>query len=1459
VGNGRAHIEVRGVHIPGRGPLTGQVESALERVEGVDWAEVNAVIGRVVVAFDGDAVDVDDLVGVVTAAEEAAGVGGERFPAGRPEHPWDVEALRRNLIAMAADVVGLGVSGFGQVLQRSPLPAELASVVSLFDTQPRLRRLLEANLGHPATDLGLALGNAMAQALSQGPLGLVVDGAHRVNLIGELWAERGIWRRREPELFGRRHRRRVEAVPAGSRPRPLPDGPIETYADRASLASLGAFGLATAVTADPRRSSTVLLAGLPKAAQQGREAFAATLGRVLAGRDAVVMDAGVLRRLDRIDTVLLDAEVVLTGRAALGEPVAVGDFETSELALRARRVFDPRDPERTQRDDGWALGTLASLGVGLPKGVRREARRLGAGPAAVLGITRAGVLVGLAGAVAELDPRAGGLADAVRAAQLTLVVAETRATGGVAQRLGAVRVLAGGPALAASVRQLQSDGHGVAVISAHGHAGLAAADCGIGLIIPGTVAPFGADLMCGPGLDAACFLAEACATARAVSRRSALIALAGSGVGGLWATLGPARGAANRALVPVNSAALAAQVGGTVAGVALARHPPAVPAPQPPWHAMGAAEVIAGVDSRLDGLGTGEAAGRREPTGPDAGTGTTSLAAAVVSELANPLTPVLAAGAVLSAAIGSVTDAALVGGVVIADAAVSGIQRWRTEGSLQRLLAAGAMTVAARRDGAVVEVSAAELVPGDIIELGPGEVVPADCRIIETAGCELDESTLTGESLPVRKGSAPIPDAAVAGRSCMLYEATTILTGTATAVVVATGAATEAGRALATAANPPPSGVEVRLRRLTALSLPVTLVSGAALTTVGVLRRRRLADAVGSGISLMVAAVPEGLPLLATVAQQAAAHRLSRRGALVRNPRTIEALGRVDVLCFDKTGTLTEGRIGLQRVSDGRRDQPVDALGPAERHVLAAALCASPPSGDGDLLPHATDEAIVGGSATAGVDVADYAGAWEPLADLAFEPARGFHAVLGRTPSGVRVVAKGAPEVVFPRCRSWRTAGGIRPLDRRARREVEAEVDRLARRGLRILAVAEAAAAPSAALADQDVCDLELVGLVALADLVRPTAAAAIDSVRRAGVAVSMVTGDHPRTAAAIAAELGIHNGGQVLGGPDMDALTDAQLDAALSATSVFARITPAQKVRIVEAYQRAGRVVAMAGDGANDAAAIRLADAGVALGRRGTATARQAADLVVTDDRLETIVDAIVEGRAMWASVRDALAILLGGNLGEVGFALAGAAFTGSSPLAPRQLLLVNLLTDMLPAMAIALRPPAGVRPEALLSEGPDASLGAALARDVAVRAAATAAGATAAWLFARTTGTATRARTVGLVALVGTQLGQTAAVGGRSPVVLAASAVSAGVLVAVVQTPVLSQFFGCTPLGPAGWATALGSVGMATGASIAVPWAAARLARRLPLSGPGAMRRSVAGSPGSLRAAPGPSAVTP
>jgi cation-transporting ATPase I len=327
-----------------------------------------------------------------------------------------------------------------------------------------------------------------------------------------------------------------------------------------------------------------------------------------------------------------------------------------------------------------------------------------------------------------------------------------------------------------------------------------------------------------------------------------------------------------------------------------------------------------------------------------------------------------------------------------------------------------------------------------------------------------------------------------------------------------------------------------------------------------------------------------------------------------------------------------------------------------------------------------------------------------------------------------------------------------------------------------------------------------------------------------------MITGDHPDTAQGIAEELGIVNGFPVITGAEIDELDDPALGEMLERTVICARVTPAHKTRIVRALQRRDRTVAMTGDGANDAAAIRMADVGIALGKRATPAARDASDLVVTDNRVETIVDAVIEGRAMWSSVRDATSILVGGNLGEVAFTLGGSLVDGRPALNARQLLLVNLLTDVAPAMAIAVAPPRGMTPEQLLEEGPDRSLGEALNRAIISRAVTTAAGTGGAWMAARLTGTRVRASTVALAALVGTELGQTLLTGWRSPLVVGSSVASGALMALIIQTPGVSNMFGCRPLGPLGWSQALTASGLATVGSLVTPHIIDRL-----LDGPG------------------------
>ncbi|MFN8036379.1 MAG: cation-translocating P-type ATPase [Acidimicrobiia bacterium] len=1415
----RAHIEVRGIHRPERERMRRAVKAELQRLEGVQWAEVDAVVGRAVVLFDPGTIELDDLISTVEDVEDAHDAAAERFPHDQPDHPADVEPVQRYVFALAADLAGLGVAAAGQTLRLARIPPEVPGLVALAEGQPRVRRLLEKRIGPPATDMVVAVANAVAQSLAQGPLGLVVDAAHRSAQIAEQLSRRRAWQRREPELVEGPHSVRHPPVSISERPMPLPKGPIERYTDAAAIASLGMIGVTLAATRNPRRAADQVLIGVPKAANLGRETFAAALGVAFARRDVVVMDRSVLRRLDRASTLVIDARLLAAGHWSMDalETVAPEADETT-CAAQARVLLNRADPLATRRRGAWVLAPWKPDDRA-PRGSDARARRLRHGGRHALGLWRGQRLMAVVAVGEEPAPLADELVATAQRGGLEVVLAG--GTDAMAERLGGIaRWTASG--VAAEIRAHQAVGNVVIYASGRAHAGLRAADIAIGVETPGHKAPLGADLVIRQGLGQAWLVLEGVRRARAVSTRSALLALAGAGTGGAWAMLGTPRFAAQRTMLAVNLSAFAAMTAGAFAGWGARGVAIPVPTALHPWHELDGADALELVRSRRDGLDDEErqrrrraerSRPRREPAG---------LVQAAIDELANPLTPVLGVGAALSAAIGSLTDAGLVLGVVGANALVGAVQRVRTEHALQELEHDGAPSSRVLVAGVATVVPAEVVVVGDVVLLGAGDTVPGDCRLLAADALEVDESTLTGESLPVTKSAAPTPGAAVPERSSMLYAGTVVVAGEASAVVVSVGRDTEAGRSAAAAAVRPASGVERRLNRLTTVSVPITVGAGALTAGISFLYRRPTREAVAAGVSLMVAAVPEGLPALATAAQVASARRLATRNALVRNPRAIEALGRVRQVCFDKTGTLTEGKLSLVLVSDGIEAQRVGALGDSVRAVLDTARRATPAgNGDGEL-PHATDRAIAAAAEAEGLDDGPH---WTRIQDLPFQSTRGLHAVLGRAARTRSVAVKGAPEAVIPRCSDWRRRGRTVPLDAEATRLLEDHAHDLGRRGFRVLAVATGRMPDDTALnGSEQIPSLTVLGFVALADPVRPTAAAAVQTLKGAGVHLAMITGDHPSTAEAIAAELGILDGERVLTGTEIDALGDDELDRVIGDVAVFARVTPLQKVRIVASYQRGGRPVAMTGDGVNDAAAIRLADAGIALGRRGSGAARSSADIVVVDDRIETIVDAVVEGRAMWESVRAAVAILLGGNLGEVGFTLAGTALGGSAPLNPRQLLLVNLLTDLAPALAIALRDPPDRSPETLLRAGPDASLGFALTRDIAVRAGATASGATGAWAVARLTGSATRARTVGLAALVGTQLAQTLAAGGTSPTVLGATGVSVGALVLAVQTPGVSRFFGCRPMGPVGWSIALGAATTATVASIAVPWAAER-----------------------------------
>ncbi|GGO12643.1 haloacid dehalogenase [Microbispora rosea subsp. aerata] len=1398
---GGVRIDLRGIGRPGSEAAAHLLEERLEAVTGVERAEVNGRIGAVFVACDPERVDRDKLLAVAVELDEQ-----EEHAHESPVHL--VEEHLRSTVRLTAGVAGIGLIFLGKAIRAPQLPAAVPALLQLANATPAIREQLDRRLGRHPTDALFTTANLVTQTLTLRPTALLVQAVANVCRYIETKASRHAWLDLEKRLATRPGAYRHVRAATRPRPVPLPHGPVERYADVVAPIAAAAYA-ATRVVTRGERAVSVLVSATPRVADLGREAFAGAISRALGKHDTVVFDADCLRLMDRVDTIILDADALTTGAWTIDrvEPVVEGQH-TDELYARLYSLLDFSDPGRARTSEGWSVRPLPDPGDLVADAALWRSRGLRA-----VEVSRNGTRVAVAGLAPEIDALAVPVVGAAKAAGTVYLAGGDE---GLPRRLAIAHTLPGGAELGGHVHDLQEQGHCVVVVSRHARHALAQADIGVGVVDPaaepGRIVPWDADIA--GELHGVHLFLRCLPRARANSGNAVRLGAAGAVVGTLLAVAGPAATALRRGQLASAAVSLAAIVLGEWDGRNAGRIPTPPRADTTPWHAMSTREVLSRLRSSSEGIAAREAGRRRaEAAAPEAAETAHSLARATVEELANPLTPALATGAGISALVGSVLDAVLISSVMVINAFLGGVQRFKADRALHRLTESTEVLVRLRRPEGTVETTKEELAPGDVIELRAGDAVPADARVIKAVGLEVDESTLTGESQLVAKTAAPTVAAAIADRSSMVYQGTSIAAGSGRAVVVATGDMTESGRSAKLAGEPsPPTGVELRLRELSRRILPLSIASGVVLLVTDLLRGRPLAAALTPAVSLTVAAVPEGLPFVATVAELAAARRLSKRAALVRNPSTIEALGRVNVLCFDKTGTLTEGRISLRHLSDGWAGRPLEEADTALRRILAAAVRASPKSGGGRVIAHPTDRAVLEGAHRLGVTPQEGFKSWERVDEMPFEPGRGYHAVLGRTEHGHLLSVKGAPEIVLTHCTTVHRDTGPIPCDETVRAELGREVERLARQGYRVLAVAQRPASDRSDLDESRIDELCFLGFLGLADPVRSTAAESVKRLMRAGVRVVMVTGDHPSTAEAIAVELDALNGQRVMTGPELDELDDETLTKVLPEVAVFARTTPAHKARIVTCLRRAGEVVAVTGDGANDAPAIRTADIGIALGSRATPAARAAADLVVTDDRIETIVDAIVEGRAMWTSVRDSLSILLGGNIGEIAFTVGTNLLAGGSALNARQLLLVNLLTDMVPAMAVAVRPPASTDPDKLLAEGPEASLGASLTRDIYLRAAVTAAAATIAWIVGRMTGTRTRANTIGLVALVSAQLLQTLAGGGRDKIVVVASLASLAVLWLIVTLPGVSTVFGCRPLGPVGWVIGLGGAAAAT-----------------------------------------------
>jgi cation-transporting P-type ATPase I len=1367
-GPGRCWIEVRGLQSDDGRRVGTALLRALRAADGVASAQLNYPLSRVVVDLAEPRPPIAELCNLV--AEVEAHVLPSNGPESAPPTnlPADGVVLAGKLIATAANGVGLCLATAGRVFMWPSLPGGLSAAVTLVDYQPKLRDAVEARLGQDAADAVLAVAAATVYAITQAPATVAVELIRHLAQIGEAVAAARAWEAYEPQLAA--GAQCIDAIPKRHRPRPLPPGMVERHAARSGAAQ-GLAALAVGLlTRNPNAAATAAVVTAPKAARNAREAFASTLGRGLADEHGVLpLRSAALRLLDRVDAVVVDPRVLLIQSLRIGQIRDVAERDRSAVWQSAQDAL-----ERGELDAGWHR---------VPP--KLEGARTNGAPRGEVFVRN------------THHPLAHSVLAEIRSAGVEVVSVDVDQLDDLRSSFDELWTHEGDfdAALAGAVDDLQRDGKTVAVLATDAPLALKGADVAVGLIDSNGAPPWYADLLVGD-LEGMWRILHALTAARKASRRGVELATSGTLLGALLMI----PGVGGRGPGPVVAGAGAGLATGYSLARGALRGKTPTPAPVQDWHAMSPDRVRTAL-SELNNVvpvvvsqSTASRAKRRAgAVGESVRRPVGEFLTVLRGELSDPLTPVLAVGSAASALLGSPVDAVLVGSVLTGNALLAATQEVRAERLLRRLLAVQDPPARRLVDGRAQDVATARLRPGDVIEVRPGEVVPADARIVEATDLEADESALTGESLPVPKQVDATPGAVLAERSCMLHAGTTVVAGSATAIVTTVGAQTQVRRAAEVPRTEGSTvGLKTQLRDLTNQALPFGLAGGALVSGLGMLRLFPLRQAVASGVAVAVAAVPEGLPLVATLAQQASARRLTRAGALVRSPRSVEALGRIDVVCFDKTGTLSENRLRVTSVET--------AQGHSRGDVLACAGRATPAS-NGARHEHATDAAIAEAASAVGADDLDDA------AHLPFRSGRPFSASV----AGDELSVKGAPEVVLAGCVD------LLPAD-------EKTVAEMARAGLRVIAVASRTlTAKQAARVRDDTdhfaalsgSDLRLVGLLGLSDTPREQSAGVLKSLQERQIGVRLITGDHPVTATAIAAELGLAvTAEQVISGSEWDVLPRRGQERAVRDRVVFARMSPEHKVQIVQTLERSGLVCAMVGDGANDAAAIRAATVGIGVASRGSDPARTSADVMLLDGRIGALLDCLDEGRQLWRRVEAAVSVLLGGNAGEVAFAIVGSALTGRSPLNTRQLLLVNMMTDALPAAALAVSPTANSADDRS-GHGPDR---AALWRTVAIRGTTTAGAATAAWLMSGFTLSPRRASTVSLVALVSTQLGQTL-IDSHSPLVVATAAGSLLSLGALISTPGISQLLGCTPIGPIGWTQALGTAAAATAAAAVAP----------------------------------------
>ena len=720
-------------------------------------------------------------------------------------------------------------------------------------------------------------------------------------------------------------------------------------------------------------------------------------------------------------------------------------------------------------------------------------------------------------------------------------------------------------------------------------------------------------------------------------------------------------------------------------------------------------QTLAALDSARTGLSGAEAAARLTKYGPNAlAEGSKkSVVQVFFEQFKDLLVVILIAAAVISMLSGNAESTIVIFAVLILNAVLGTVQHIKAEKSLQSLKAMSSPSARVIRGGARMVVPSAEIVPGDIVELEAGDMVVADGRILENFSLKVNESSLTGESEGVEKTADALPGGKVAlgDRKNMVFSGSLVTYGRAVMAVTATGMQTEIGR-IAQLMNqtqqrrtPLQKSLDDFSRRLAIIILVICAgVFALSLYHADSTGFDAILDSLMFAVALAVAAIPEALSSIVTIVQAMGTQKMARQNAIIKELKAVETLGAVSVICSDKTGTLTQNRMTPQNIyADGvlLDEAELDLANDVQRLLLKAALLASDATTDeeaGTAIGDPTEVALVMIGDRLGVEENAYRAQHPRLGELAFDSDRKLMSTLHDIEGVPTLYTKGAIDVLLDRSKYVLTAEGQVPMTQEWKNRIAQVNTAMSRHGLRVLAFAQRELDAIRPLTLEDEQDFTFIGLVSMIDPPRPEAIQAVADAARGGVRTIMITGDHKVTATAIARQIGIfRDGDEALSGVELDEMDDAALDAHLERVSVYARVSPEHKIRIVEAWQRKGRIVSMTGDGVNDAPALKAADIGVAMGVTGTEVSKDAASMILADDNFATIVGAVVNGRGVYTNIKNAIGFLLSGNMAGILCVLVTSILGLPVPFAPVHLLFINLLTDSLPAIAIGVEPATG------------------------------------------------------------------------------------------------------------------------------------------------------------------------